>query len=93
MLRIRHARRRYVIITGVIILVALWLPVHGWAKAVAVTCFAVPVAAVWAALYVHRKVEPWCPWCHPGGGGEDEVLEPEGPPGDRLPVPAGGATG
>jgi hypothetical protein len=90
MLRIRHPRQRYVLAAGAVTVAALVFPAHGWVLALTVTCFTVPLATAWAALYVHRKVEPWCPWCHPGGGGEDEVPEPDKPPGDRLPVPAGG---
>ena len=32
----------------------------------------------------HRKLQPWCPWCSGGGGGEDvDVDVPDLPRGDR----------
>jgi hypothetical protein len=32
----------------------------------------------------HRKLQPWCPWCSPGGGGEEaEDLPPVLPNDDR----------
>jgi len=35
----------------------------------------------------HRKLQPWCPQCSGGGGGQDhKVDEPDLPRGDRLPV-------
>jgi hypothetical protein len=49
-----------------------------------------PVLIFWLAIYVHRRFEPWCPWCRHDGGGELEAEVP-GPPGDRKPVPAGSA--
>lgn len=28
----------------------------------------------------HRVLAPWCPWCHWGGGGDDEVAPEPAPP-------------
>lgn len=37
----------------------------------------------------HRRFQPWCPWCSPGGGGserEDDVTPPPLPDNDRQLV-------
>lgn len=35
----------------------------------------------------HRRLQPWCPQCSGGGGGErEDVVEPDLPRGDRLLV-------
>lgn len=30
----------------------------------------------------HRMLEPWCPWCHPGGDSDEDVTDP-------IPTPTG----
>jgi len=40
-----------------------------------------------AAQVTHRRLQPWCPWCSDGGGGEHvEETPPVLPHDDRLPV-------
>jgi hypothetical protein len=34
------------------------------------------------AYSTHRRLQPWCPWCREGGGGDDEPATPD-------PVPDG----
>lgn len=37
----------------------------------------------------HSRLEPWCPWCRRGGGGDDESEEvPDPTDGKSKPVPA-----
>lgn len=54
-----------------------------------------PARLVWAAVQLsmvylvlaqatHRSLQPWCPWCSGGGGGEDVVDTPG-------PLPVGGS--
>ena len=54
----------------------------------------VPARVLWAAVQcsmvylvlaysTHRTLQPWCPWCSEGGGGEDAVDTPD-------PLPVGG---
>jgi hypothetical protein len=39
------------------------------------------------AQSTHRKLQPWCPWCQQGGGGEEvEKPDPVLPHDDRQPV-------
>lgn len=39
------------------------------------------------ASVTHRRLQPWCPWCSDGGGGEHvEDTPPVLPQDDRLPV-------
>lgn len=49
-------------------------------------------AMVWTWLAVeayaghwHRLLEPWCPWCRPGGGGHED-LSPDSGPDPSLPA-------
>jgi hypothetical protein len=37
---------------------------------------------------VHERLQPWCPFCRRGGGGEDRTVVPTDPTGSRLPSPA-----
>lgn len=38
---------------------------------------------------VHSRLQPWCPFCHRGGGGgRDHTPVPTDPTGSRLPSPA-----
>jgi hypothetical protein len=40
-----------------------------------------------ASQVTHRRLQPWCPWCSDGGGGEEiEETPPVLPRDDRLPV-------
>jgi hypothetical protein len=92
MLRIRHAPFRVVAGCAIVVVVASFVPLRGWQARAENGLADVLIAAVWASFYVHRKVEPWCPWCHPRGDGGSEAWEPAGPPGSHLPVPAGDGT-
>lgn len=41
--------------------------------------------ASWCA-WRHSPLQPWCPWCNPGGWDEDKAVEPEPGPRESLPV-------
>jgi hypothetical protein len=88
MLRIRHTPRRIGLVVLAVILVASFIPLHGWHAGADGAFSSLIVVVFWASLYVHRKVEPWCPWCHPRDDGGSEAWEPDGPPANRLPAPA-----
>lgn len=93
MLRIRHTPLRVAIAGFVAVEVLFLWPLHGWQRGAAGTIGDVVLAAWWVSLYVHRKVEPWCPWCHPRDDEGDEEFVPDGPPGTRIPAPAGPVRG
>lgn len=57
--------------------------------------FVVPVSAVmdvyWFSVFAlgihHARLSLWCPYCHGKGDDDDEVFEPDGPPGrERQPT-------
>ena len=35
------------------------------------------------AYSTHRRLQPWCPWCREGGGGDDEPATPDPAPDGR----------
>jgi hypothetical protein len=35
------------------------------------------------AYSTHRRLQPWCPWCSNGGGGQDETVTPDPLPSDH----------
>jgi hypothetical protein len=93
MLRVRHAPLRVLLVVFVAAEVLFLWPLHGWHRGAAGALGDVILATYWVSLYVHRKVEPWCPWCHPRDDEGDEEFVPDGPPGNRLPAPVGPAVG
>ena len=47
------------------------------------------LSMIWLILSqsTHRRLQPWCPWCSGGGGGQDvDDLPPVIPHDDRLPA-------
>ena len=93
MLRIRHAPLKVALTVFVAVEVLFLWPLHGWHRGAAGALGDVILATYWVSLYVHRKVEPWCPWCHPRDDEGDEGFVPDGPPGNRIPAPVGPAVG
>jgi hypothetical protein len=35
------------------------------------------------AFATHRRLQPWCPWCRNGGGGDEELVTPDPVPSDH----------
>jgi hypothetical protein len=52
---------------------------------------ALPPAALGSLLAMqrwHGKLQPWCPWCRPGGDGDGGERDPEPSGGHTMPLPA-----
>lgn len=84
-LRLTHNRRAGLLlmaVTALPIAVAL-TPSHVWSTPAKIILAAVAGAGLVALTYtsharkVHARLQPWCPWCRPGGGG----------PGEDTPAP------
>jgi hypothetical protein len=45
-----------------------------------------PLAVADQAAVVHQRVQPWCPWCHGGGGGGERSPDPAPDPVIRQPA-------
>ena len=88
MLRVRHTPLRVFGPVFIAMIAASFIPLHGWHWGAANAFIDIVAGTYWASFYVHRKVEPWCPWCHPRDDGPSQARVPDAPPGNRLPVPA-----
>lgn len=61
-------------------------PAHSWKSGAVATLGNVVIALFFFVVDRHNRLQPWCPWCR--GGGDDEALVPDTPPGDRIPTPS-----
>lgn len=70
-----------VIAYSVIILVlTLALPAFSWPTTIwLITLYGFLIASGYAR-HIHHRLEPWCPWCHRGRGGDHFNPDPVTPP-------------
>lgn len=52
----------------------------GWPGYLLDTAVLLAASAFWAGIFKHRRLEPWCPFCHWDDGGSKEAAEPEPDP-------------
>jgi hypothetical protein len=98
LLRLIHHPRPYAGAYAALLLLRLALP-GGSAAAHAVSSTAYAAVAYLAVAQIqHNRLQPWCPWCRRGNGGDDDPEPDPGPTGGlgrQLPAAtrttAGGA--
>lgn len=82
-LRADHVRRRYGVGVLVVALGSLWLP--WWQASAAASAVILVIASGGSYVMLrHKQFGPWCPICHPDGGGGWVAWMP-----DPTPPPAG----
>jgi hypothetical protein len=73
-LRMEHETGRWFLVMAAVFGLDVWVDSwHHWLGDVTDFMLMAVLATVYAAEYIHRRLYPWCPFCHWGDGGDHEA--------------------